>query len=480
MCDKELSDGTVTLSPLRLDDVEAQLAGEDDRLVRWLTGGPATRRDVEAYIRHCREQWVTDGPLRSFGIRIRAGATLVGTVDLRFEGEGLGSGQVNVAYGLYPAWRGHGLATRAVDLVCRYATEHGATEAVVKVEPENAASAKVALRAGFAFVRQIREQSGTVFDRYERVLWSSPGTEDDALGGGKMHADEVHIDEHLVRRLLCMQFPRWAHLPVARVRSAGTDNAMYRLGEDMAVRIPRIHWAVESLQSEQRWLPWIAAQLSVDSPVPVGRGTATDEFGWPWSVCRWVPGENPTVGELAEPGPLARDLACFITILRAIDPTDGPTARRGAPLAEMDEEVRAALVALDGLIDTGAATAAWAEALRVPPYPGPAMWFHGDLSRFNILTARGRLTGVIDFGLMGVGDPSVDLIVAWNTLSAPAREQFRTAVHADDDSWARGRGRALAIALIALPYYQDTNPFLAASARHAIREILADFQARLV
>lgn len=458
-----LSDGIVTLSPLCLDDVDAHLAGGDERLVRWLSGMPSTRASVEAYIRHCREQWVTGGPLRSFGIRTVA-ETIVGTIDLRFDGEGLASGQVNVAYGLYPSWRGRGLATRAVDLVCQYAAEHGATEAVIKVEPENSASARVALRAGFAFVRRICEQDGTVFDRYERVLRA------------KMHADEVDIDEDLVRRLLRAQFPQWADLPIAPVRSAGTDNAMYRLGEDLAVRIPRIGWAIESLRTEQQWLPRIAAHLGVASPVPVGLGSPAEGFGWPWSVCRWVAGENPSAAEFVEPNRAVEDLADFITALRATDPMGGPPAKRGAPLGEQDAEVRAALAALDGIIDVHAATAAWESALRVPPYAGPPMWFHGDLSRFNILTAQGRLTGVIDFGLMGVGDPSVDLIIAWNLLSAPARAQFRVAVGATDDDWMRGRGRALAIALIALPYYQDTNPPLAASARYAIGEVLADFR----
>lgn len=458
-----LSDGIVTLSPLCLDDVDAHLAGGDERLVRWLSGMPSTRASVEAYIRHCREQWVTGGPLRSFGIRTVA-ETIVGTIDLRFDGEGLASGQVNVAYGLYPSWRGRGVATRAVDLVCQYAAEHGATEAVIKVEPENSASARVALRAGFAFVRRICEQDGTVFDRYERVLRA------------KMHADEVDIDEDLVRRLLRAQFPQWADLPIAPVRSAGTDNAMYRLGEDLAVRIPRIGWAIESLRTEQQWLPRIAAHLGVASPVPVGLGSPAEGFGWPWSVCRWVAGENPSAAEFVEPNRAVEDLADFITALRATDPMGGPPAKRGAPLGEQDAEVRAALAALDGIIDVHAATAAWESALRVPPYAGPPMWFHGDLSRFNILTAQGRLTGVIDFGLMGVGDPSVDLIIAWNLLSAPARAQFRVAVGAADDDWMRGRGRALAIALIALPYYQDTNPPLAASARYAIGEVLADFR----
>lgn len=352
-----LSDGIVTLSPLCLDDVDAHLAGGDERLVRWLSGMPSTRASVEAYIRHCREQWVTGGPLRSFGIRTVA-ETIVGTIDLRFDGEGLASGQVNVAYGLYPSWRGRGLATRAVDLVCQYAAEHGATEAVIKVEPENSASARVALRAGFAFVRRICEQDGTVFDRYERVLRA------------KMHADEVDIDEDLVRRLLRAQFPQWADLPIAPVRSAGTDNAMYRLGEDLAVRIPRIGWAIESLRTEQQWLPRIAAHLGVASPVPVGLGSPAEGFGWPWSVCRWVAGENPSAAEFVEPNRAVEDLADFITALRATDPMGGPPAKRGAPLGEQDAEVRAALAALDGIIDVHAATAAWESALRVPPYAG--------------------------------------------------------------------------------------------------------------
>ncbi|MFE4588728.1 GNAT family N-acetyltransferase [Streptomyces laurentii] len=165
-----LSDGTVALSPLRLDDASAHLAGEDTQLVRWLNGGPGTRESVEAYLVHCAQQWEADGPLRAFGIRFGAEETLAGTVDLRFEGEGLELGQVNVAYGLYPAWRGRGLATRAVDLACRYAADQGAICAVMKAEPENEASARVALRAGFTLVRRIREQSGTVYDRYERPL----------------------------------------------------------------------------------------------------------------------------------------------------------------------------------------------------------------------------------------------------------------------------------------------------------------------
>ncbi|MFF5446192.1 GNAT family N-acetyltransferase [Streptomyces sp. NPDC012888] len=166
MPEVELSEGTITLSPLRPDDVEAHLAGEDELLVRWLNGGPGTREGVDAYFRHCREQWDTGGPLRAFGVRTGADQVLAGTIDLRFAGEGLAPGQVNVAYGLYPSWRGRGLATRAVLLASRYAAGEGAAEAVIQVEPENPASAAVARRAGFTLGKPTRSKDGTRFDRY--------------------------------------------------------------------------------------------------------------------------------------------------------------------------------------------------------------------------------------------------------------------------------------------------------------------------
>ncbi|MEU5822025.1 GNAT family protein [Streptomyces sp. NPDC047803] len=150
--------------------MRAHLAGEDELLVRWLNGGPGTREGVEAYIRHCREQWDTAGPLRAFGIRAGAGGVLAGTVDLRFAGEGLAPGQVNVAYGLYPSWRGRGLATRAVLLACQYAARVGGEQAVIQVEPENPASAAVAQRAGFTPGRPTHGKDGTRFDWYVRDL----------------------------------------------------------------------------------------------------------------------------------------------------------------------------------------------------------------------------------------------------------------------------------------------------------------------
>jgi aminoglycoside phosphotransferase (APT) family kinase protein len=287
-----------------------------------------------------------------------------------------------------------------------------------------------------------------------------------------LHADEIHTDPELVAQLLAGQFPHWAHLPVRRVASAGTDNALYRLGDDIVVRLPRIHWAVDSLDKEHQWLPRLAPRLPVAIPVPLAKGVPAHGYPWHWSVYRWLDGENPTIDHHGDPRQLAADLASFLTALQHIDPTGGPLAGRGGPLATRDEPTRAAIAALHGEVDTDAVIAAWEAALQAPPSTLPPCWIHADLSPGNVLLVRQRLSAVIDFSLVGLGDPACDLPIAWNLLPEHVRDLFRTTLGIDDATWARGRGWALSIALIQLPYYRDTNPTLAASARHVIREVL--------
>ncbi|MEW2117526.1 aminoglycoside phosphotransferase family protein [Streptomyces sp. NPDC005474] len=290
----------------------------------------------------------------------------------------------------------------------------------------------------------------------------------------KMHADEVEIDAPLVRNLIARQFPEWAELPVERLASAGTENAMFRLGGDLVVRLPRHPRAVGSIEHEQRWLSLLEPRLPVAVPEPLGRGGADEGFPWPWSVYGWLDGRNPAVDALESPETLAKELAGFIRALRRVDAGNGPAHARAVPLSARDTETRAALAQLTGAVDTEAVTARWEEALRAPEHAGPPVWAHADLSPGNVLVSEGRLSAVIDFGCVGVGDPAVDLIVAWNLLPAGVRGTFREAVGADDAEWARGRGWALSISLIQLPYYWETNPVLAANSRHVIREILAE------
>ena len=298
------------------------------------------------------------------------------------------------------------------------------------------------------------------------------------MSAGKMHVDEVDVDVSLVDRLLAAQFPQWADLPIEPVHSAGTDNAIYRLGDDMAVRLPRIQWATGQVDKEHQWLPRLAPLLPLAIPVPLAKGTPGEGYPWHWSVYQWLEGENATIECIVDPGQAARDLAHFITSLQQIDPTHGPppgshNSFRGEPLALRDSETRAAIATLHSTLDADAATAAWEAALQAPAWDGPPVWIHGDLQSGNLLVERGRLSAVIDFGCLGVGDPACDLQVAWNLLSSQTRDVFRAALPVDDAMWARGRGWALSVGLIALPYYQSTNPVLADISRRAIDEALA-------
>jgi aminoglycoside phosphotransferase (APT) family kinase protein len=294
-----------------------------------------------------------------------------------------------------------------------------------------------------------------------------------------MHADEIATDVALVRRLLAAQVPRWADLPIAAVPSAGTDNALYRLGDDMVVRLPRIGWATGQVEKEQCWLPRLAPHLPLAIPVPLAKGAPGAGYPWHWSVYRWLEGEHATDEHIADPRDLAGDLARFVCALRRIDASDGPhpedqNSVRGAPLAKRDAETRAAIAALADTFDNGALTAAWSAALAAPAWDGPPVWIHGDLQSGNLLAVRGRLHAVIDFGCLGVGDPACDLMVAWNLLSAESRVAFRAALAVDDATWARGRGWALTVGLVAFPYYRDSNPVLAGISRRAIEAVLAD------
>jgi aminoglycoside phosphotransferase (APT) family kinase protein len=287
-----------------------------------------------------------------------------------------------------------------------------------------------------------------------------------------MHADEVPTDVALVRRLVAAQFPEWAALVLEPVTSSGTDNALYRLGDDMVVRLPRIHWAVAGEDRQREWLPRLTPLLPVEVPALLGIGEPAQGYPWSWSVYRWLDGANPCVGDITDPA-LASDLAQLVLSFHRID-LIGPAAGRGMPLETRDEETRAALAALEGTIDTEAPTAAWQAALCVPVWSGRPVWIHGDLLPGNLLLRGGRLKGVIDFGCVGVGDPACDLIAAWGVVPAGARADFRDELGVDDDTWARGRGWALSIGLIALPYYMDTNAAFADVARHLIGEVLAE------
>ncbi len=298
------------------------------------------------------------------------------------------------------------------------------------------------------------------------------------MTGARMHADEVMTDVGLVRRLLAAQFPQWADLPITPVPSAGTDNAIYRLGEDKAVRLPRIHWATGQIAKERTWLPRLAPHLPLELPVQLAVGTPGAGYPYEWAVYRWLAGESVADAPIANLDEIAIALAHFIIALQRIDPDGGPAAvehgLRGAPLHLRDAGTRAAITAMGAMIDADAALRVWEEALRAPEWDRPPVWFHGDLLPGNLLATDGRLSAVIDWSGMGVGDPACDLMCAWALFSGSSRRIFRDTLALDDATWVRARGQALSQAVIFIPYYLHTNPVGVARAQRMLREVLAD------
>ncbi|HEY2264725.1 MAG TPA: aminoglycoside phosphotransferase family protein [Streptosporangiaceae bacterium] len=291
----------------------------------------------------------------------------------------------------------------------------------------------------------------------------------------KMHDGEADIGAGLVRRLVASQFPALAGLPVTAFRSTGTVNAIFRLGDGLYARLPRMARWARDLEQEARWLPRLAGRLPLAIPEPVALGRPGAGYPFGWAIFRWIEGQ-PYAGELVEERQAARDLARFVTVLRQVDTADAPRAGR-RPLRELDAGTRAGIEDAGDDIDHDAVLAAWELALQAPAWDGMARaWIHADLLPPNLLVSEGCLRAVIDWGAAGAGDPAMDLIAAWSVFGPAGREVFRDALGAGD--WDRARGVALHQAVMLIPYYRVTNPGMAALGRRTVGQVLADIRAR--
>jgi aminoglycoside phosphotransferase (APT) family kinase protein len=246
----------------------------------------------------------------------------------------------------------------------------------------------------------------------------------------------------------------------------------------MSVRLPSAEGYVAQVEKEHRFLPRLAPLLPLPIPVPLAKGIPGNGYPWPWSVYRWLEGENASLERIADLSEFAISLAEFLLALQRIDATDGPPAGehnffRGGSLMTYDAETRETIVKLAGEVDANLATEIWDAALE-STWQGAPVWVHGDVATGNLLVKDGRLSAVIDFGCCGVGDPACDLVMAWTVFSGQSRKAFRATLDLDHATWARARGWALWKALITLAEHIEDNPEKSAEARRVIAEVLAD------
>lgn len=287
-----------------------------------------------------------------------------------------------------------------------------------------------------------------------------------------MHPDEIRLDEGIVRGLLERQFPALAQRELRRDPSSGTVNAMFRLGDDMVVRLPFVEWGSPDIEFEQHWLPRLATGLTIPIPTVLHEGVADDTYPCAWSVMNWLPGELPDVANTT--ADVAHELAIFVTELRRIDTTGAPSGYRGGSVREHDAELRKVLPDIADEVDVEALGAIWDRALAAPAYEDEPRWAHGDLLATNVLVNDGHLTGILDFSAAGTGDPACDLMAAWSILPKEPRDVFRADLDVDDAEWDRGRGWAMVQAVMALPYYRETNPGMVENSRRMLTALIED------
>jgi aminoglycoside phosphotransferase (APT) family kinase protein len=310
----------------------------------------------------------------------------------------------------------------------------------------------------------------------------------------RLHEDEIEVDDELVRRLLTTLSPAYDDLPLRRFDATGSDNALFRLGDDLLVRVPRQPGGTRTIEKEQRWLPYVAPYLPTSVPEIVAVGEPG--FGYPerWSLVRFLEGDRPDVPQVDE-GPrsgLAAELAGVVRALGELavprDAATDPALQwyRGRPLSSMDDSMQEYLrdcrelaqrVHVD--LDLDAVAASWAQTMAMPEASRVVepRWYHGDINAENLLVRDGRLVALLDFGGLSVGDPTIDLAVAWQLLDPAARATFRGLLAVDDVTWRLARAWALVLAVMGLPYYWDTMPERCARGLFAARQALADLSA---
>jgi aminoglycoside phosphotransferase (APT) family kinase protein len=285
-------------------------------------------------------------------------------------------------------------------------------------------------------------------------------------------AADIFIDEPLVRGLLQQQHPDLAELDI-RLVANGWDNNLYRLGDELAIRLPRRRVAVPLIEQEQRWLPAIATRVTVPIPTPVRVGVPSSGFPWPWSITPWFEGTVASETTFDQHESLAVELAQFVRELHIPAPVDAPeNPFRGVPLAARTIAIEDRLAS--GLVPYPAEVrSAWLLALDAPPWTAGALWLHGDLHPANILTRDGQLAAVLDFGDLTSGDPATDLATAWLSFDPVGRRHFTDALDYDDDTWLRARGWALLLAGAFLANSTD-SPAMLAIGTHGIEQVLLD------
>jgi aminoglycoside phosphotransferase (APT) family kinase protein len=286
------------------------------------------------------------------------------------------------------------------------------------------------------------------------------------------------IDAALAHRLIESQFPQWKDLSIEPVAFSGWDNRTFHLGKQMLIRMPKREEYALQVEKEQKWLPKLSPHLPLPIPTPLAMGHPGCGYPWKWSIYPWLEGETASAQPVEDLCQFAADLAQFLIAFHRIDTTGGPipglhSFYRGGPLSVYDADTRRAIALLADKIDTQSSLQVWETALGTT-WHKPPVWVHGDISVGNLLVKKGKLSGVIDFGQLAIGDPACDLMIAWTFFKGESRAVFRQLLSLDAQTWERARAWTLWKSLIVAAGFSNPNNAESKQSWRIIEEVLTD------
>ncbi|MGE6363816.1 aminoglycoside phosphotransferase family protein [Bacillus paramycoides] len=287
------------------------------------------------------------------------------------------------------------------------------------------------------------------------------------------------INTESAKRLVQEQFPEWAHLEIKPVKFSGHDNRTFHLGEQMSVRLPSDAAYAPQVEKENKWLPILSKEITLPISSPIAKGNPSTEYPWPWSINKWIEGETVTKENVHNLNEFATDLGSFLVELQSIDASNGPKAGahnfyRGGLISVYDEEARVAIENNKDVFDETLLKHLWDLALR-STWERTPVWVHGDIAPGNLLIKDGKLCAVIDFGILGVGDPACDAAMAWTFFDKNSRNVFKEVLCMDEETWNRARGWALWKALITYDANRNSNKRRAEESCRVIQVIVDDY-----
>ena len=292
------------------------------------------------------------------------------------------------------------------------------------------------------------------------------------------------INTELVKQLIIEQFPNWSDLDIKPVKLSGNDNRTFHLGESMSVRLPSEECYVPQVEKEHIWLPILAQKLRLPISIPLAKGKPSKYYPWPWTINQWIDGETINKENISDLNQFATDLGQFLNELQSIDASGGPMAgkhnfHRGGNLAVYDKETRDSIENTKEFFNEDLLIEIWETSLNSKWERNP-VWIHGDIAPGNLLVKNGKLCAVIDFGILGVGDPSCDAAMAWTFFDEHSRKTFKEVLKFDENTWNRARGWALWKALITFDANKDYSSIITDESFNTINVIIKDFKSNNV